>query len=80
MAKIDAHQKNDKKRNGGNFKPQGKKGAKKNKVTTGGHVNKYSQFSQAAGAMAALEMRKEAERKQAARETYEQRMGSERRW
>jgi len=42
MAQIDGHRQNDKKRNGGNFKPQGKKGAKKTKVKTGGHVNKYA--------------------------------------
>ena len=71
MAKMDAHQRNDKKRVDGNFKPQGKKGAKKKKKVPTGHVNRYAEFSQAANAMANLEARKEAVRRQAEREERE---------
>ena len=75
MAKLDAHQRTDKKRTDGNFKPQGKKGAKKPAVKTGGHKNKYEQFSQAANAMARLEASREADRIRTEREAHEQRMG-----
>ena len=75
MAKLDAHQRNDKKRLNGNFKPQGKKGAKKTVVKTGGHKNKYEQFSKAAEAQDLLEARKRAEAARLEREVRERRMG-----
>ena len=81
MAKLDGRQGNDRKRNGGNFKPQGKKGkGKPSGKTHGVHRNKYEQFSKASGAMATLEARKEADRRRDEREAYERRMGWGRRW
>ena len=68
MAKLDAHQRNDKKRQNGNFTPQGKKGTKKKKVKTGGHFNKYAEFSKADGAMQALQARSERLQREEARE------------
>lgn len=75
VAKLDAHQANDKKRQNGNFRPQGKKGAKKAPSKSTGHKNKYEQFSQAADALARHERQKAAETARKERELREARMG-----
>ncbi|MEK7156854.1 MAG: hypothetical protein AAB790_03535 [Patescibacteria group bacterium] len=76
MAKLDGRQGSDKKRNGGNFKPQGKKGkGKSSGKALGVHRNKYAQFSKADSAQANLAARREQDARIAAREAEERRYG-----
>ena len=79
MAHIHARQGNDRKRNGGNFQRQGKhgKGNGGSGKVDGVHHNKYAQHSKAAGALAALEARREIDARRAEREAQEAR---NRRW
>ena len=72
MARLDARQKADKKRTGGNFKPQGRKGKGNGSGKTDGvHRNKYAEFSKADHAQADLALRREMDARKAAREEAE---------
>lgn len=68
MARLDARQKADKKRNGGNFKAQKATGSGNGSGKTAGvHRNKYAEFSKAAGAQDSLAARRERDAREAER-------------